>query len=149
LEALEIAVGQYLSPLKNGKYSMAQYNAIQGPYFYADIVIKALTGNTTTRIRTTGWNTEPAIETAIKDAISKKKVICALTWVTNPNRTGIVSGHWYAVIGYKNGEVQLRNPWGFNNNKYDGGKVRGDGKATFWMPIKEFRQIFHSIDYEN
>ena len=98
----------------------------------------------------TNTNGVPAIEKAIKGAVDNKKVICALTYPGAQFKdTGIEPRHWYAIIGYEDGMVQLFNPWGENTRRFGkDNQIQGGKNPAFWMTIKDFHRTFHEIDYE-
>ena len=136
------------------------YQSLQGPRM-ASTWIKVLTGHSSSSTGTT-WNSNATIEAEIKNAVKEKKVICGLTWFAAGDN-GIESWHWYAIVGYRAGFLELYNPWGSNTREYTVGgmedglglpskgrrEIRGGGKGNSWMTISEFDSIFHQITYED
>lgn len=85
----------------------------------------------------------------LKATLDKGGFVCASTQDESSKvlkGTNIVGNHAYAVLDaeVRNGKqmVQVRNPWGFQEQGNDG-KEDGD----FWLPMADFQKYFWSYDH--
>ena len=119
---------------------------------YASAIISLLTGRRSDTLRLGKSSHADQVHNLLVDLIAKKRLACAGT-SRDKAPPGIVTHHYYAILGY---DVHLRqvkvfNPWG-NHFTPGGSPGTNHGYVTqnglFTVPLDQFERVFSAIVYE-